>query len=111
MTSVALKARSIIQPIVEGQLRGFVKEHPTILDGVIWYKPKTNKEDVFVNSVAKRITNDLTSDETIGRLAASLLEITTGNDAEAEAVAVQSAAPGDGSGKCAGPVPGAREGE
>lgn len=108
MNSVALKER-IIRPIVEGQLRGMVKEHPTLLDGVLWFKPKTNKEDVFVNSAAKRIINDLACDENIARLRSALLESPSGGADDAEVVATNLQPPGTDLESALGPS--LREGE
>jgi hypothetical protein len=65
----------VIRPIVEGQLRGFLKEHPEILNCVDWYKPRKDKTDTFVGSIAKRIVRDLTCDNSLARLRAALLEI------------------------------------
>lgn len=67
----------IIRPIVEGQIRGFLKEHPVIVEAVDWYKPRTDKAQTFVNSLAKRIVRDLTCGTTAARLAAALLELVT----------------------------------
>lgn len=64
----------IIRPIVEGQIRGFVKEHPSVLDGVDWYKPRLDKKTSFVNSLAKRIVRDLCCEQTMARLTVALLE-------------------------------------
>lgn len=60
----------IIRPIVEGQIRGFIKEHPSILKGVDWYKPRTDKEKTLINSMAKRIVRDLVCGMTSARLEA-----------------------------------------
>lgn len=65
----------IIRPIVEGQIRGFLKEHPVILDAVDWYKPRKSKEQTFINSLAKRIVRDLVCPHTRARLEAALLEV------------------------------------
>lgn len=67
----------VIRPIVEGQILGFLKEHPTIVDAVDWYKPREDRGVTFINSLAKRIVRDLTCDMTTARLAAALLEIAT----------------------------------
>lgn len=65
----------IIRPIVEGQIRGFLKEHPSIVAAVDWYKPrKHDKATTFVNSLSKRIVRDLTCGSSAARLAAALLE-------------------------------------
>lgn len=63
----------IIRPIVMGQLIGFIKEHPSLLDCVNWFRPNLNKEEVFANSAGKRIILDLISDQTVARLREALL--------------------------------------
>jgi hypothetical protein len=68
----------VIQPIVEGQIRGFIKEHPSILDGVDWYKRRPNKAVTLTNSLAKRIVRDLLCPTTRARLVTALLEGSTG---------------------------------
>lgn len=64
----------VIRPIVEGQIKGFLKEHPSIVEAVDWYKPRSNKSITFTNSLSKRIVRDLTCSKTRARLAAALLE-------------------------------------
>ena len=64
----------VIRPIVEGQIKGFIKEHPTVLVGVDWYKPRADKAATFTNSLAKRIVRDLTCPSVKARLAAAMLE-------------------------------------
>lgn len=64
----------IVRPIVEGQIRGFLKEHPVVVAAVDWYKPRKSKEDTFVNSLAKRIVRDLVCPMNRARLAAALVE-------------------------------------
>ena len=66
----------IVKPIVEGQIRGFLKEHPSVLDGVDWYKPrKGDKATTFTNSLSKRIVRDLTCGMTAARLTKALMEL------------------------------------
>lgn len=62
----------IIRPIVEGQIRGFLKEHPGIAEAVDWYKPRDDKATTFVNSLSKRIVRDLTCGTTTARLTEAL---------------------------------------
>lgn len=64
----------IIRPIVEGQICGFLKEHPPIVEAVDWYKPRADKTTTFVNSLSKRIVRDLTCATSRARLKAALLE-------------------------------------
>ena len=68
----------IIRPIVEGQIRGFLKEHPPIVEAVDWFKPSKDKTMTFINSLAKRIVRDLTCASTSARLAAALSGTATG---------------------------------
>lgn len=63
----------IIRPIVEGQIRGFLKEHPPIVAAVDWYKPRQDRAVTFTNSLSKRIVRDLTCRLTAARMAAALL--------------------------------------
>lgn len=65
---------AIIRPRIEGQLRGFIHEHPGILDCVLWFKPNQDKGEVLINSLSKRIINDLTSEDAVQALKAALLE-------------------------------------
>jgi hypothetical protein len=64
----------VIRPIVEGQIRGFLKEHPRVLEGVDWYKPRQDKATTFTNSLSKRIVRDLTCGTSAARLAKALME-------------------------------------
>lgn len=68
----------VIRPIVEGQIRGFLKEHPKIAEAVDWYKPRADKATTFTNSLSKRIVLDLLCSNTAGRLRAALLASPTG---------------------------------
>jgi len=63
----------IIRPIVEGQIRGFLKEHPGLVEAVDWYKPRTDKTTTFVNSLAKRIVRDLCCPHSRQRVKAALI--------------------------------------
>ena len=72
----------IIRPIVEGQIRGFIKEHPSILDGVDWYKPRHDKATTLIGSLSKRIIRDLACPVVRARLAAALLEPPTGESSD-----------------------------
>lgn len=69
----------IIRPIVEGQIRGFLKEHPSVVEAVDWYKPRkgADRATTFTNSLAKRIVLDLTCGTTTARLAEALLASST----------------------------------
>lgn len=65
----------IIRPIVEGQIRGFLKEHPEVLERVNWFKPRLHDPaTTFTNSLAKRIVRDLVCHVTRARLQAVFLE-------------------------------------
>lgn len=70
------KLARIIRPIVEGQIRGFCKEHPGVLNAVDWYKGKKgDKTTTFVNSISKRIVRDLLCKETVDRIEDAFFEI------------------------------------
>ena len=86
------KLERIVRPIVEGQIRGFLKEHPEIIESVTWFKPRAHdKATTFTNSLAKRIVRDLVCDATRARLENVFLKLVTektngdalGTDAEA----------------------------
>lgn len=62
----------VIRPIVEGQIRGFLKEHPNLVDAVDWYKPRDDKATTFINSLSKRIIRDLLCSIVRARMAAAL---------------------------------------
>lgn len=64
----------VIRPIVEGQIRGFLHEHPAVVNAVDWYKQRTDKVTTFTNSLSKRITRDLVCPETRARIEAALFE-------------------------------------
>ncbi len=64
----------IIRPIVEGQIRGFLKEHPAIVEAVDWYKPRKDKAVTFNNSLSKRIVRDLLCPTVRARLVAAIVE-------------------------------------
>lgn len=92
----------VIRPIVEGQIKGFIKEHPSILQGVDWYKPRqADRATTLINSLAKRIVLDLTCSATTARLRQALLE--QGPDG-AEDVAVELVNCGNGSADGRSPV-------
>ena len=69
----------VIRPIVEGQIRGFLKEHPNLIKAVDWYKPRRDKETTFTNSLAKRIVRDLVCPTVRARLAKALSGTATGS--------------------------------
>lgn len=74
MSAIPDPLEKIIRPIVEGQIRGFLKEHPAVLDSVDWYKKRIDKSTTFTNSLAKRITRDLLCDETRTRIEDAFME-------------------------------------
>lgn len=66
----------VIRPIVEGQVRGFAKEHPGVLNGVTWYKGKKHGVlATFVNSLSKRVVRDLVCEENRQRIEDAYFEI------------------------------------
>lgn len=74
MTTVADPLEKVIRPIVEGQIRGFLYEHPSVVNAVDWYKKRTDKVTTFTNSLSKRIVRDLLCDETRNRIEDALAE-------------------------------------
>jgi hypothetical protein len=68
----------IIRPIVEGQIRSFLNDHPHVVESVTWYKPRADKKTTMVNSLAKRIVRDLLCPETRVRLISAVLEPSAG---------------------------------
>lgn len=96
----------IIRPIVEGQIRGFLKEHPSILKAVDWFKPGRDKSVIFVNSLSKRIVRDLVCPRTRARLTKALLAFST-ETPSLSAVEFDAAAEADqhGTVTCADPLP------
>jgi hypothetical protein len=91
INEVSVALERVIRPIVEGQIRGFLKEHPSVVGAVNWYKPRADKARTFTNSLSKRIVRDLTCEKTAARLESVLLELVT--DEPADAVVEVSAAP------------------
>lgn len=59
---------AVLRPIIEGQLRSFINDHPEVVGAVDWHKPTKDKSVSFVNSAAKRIMRDLLCSETRMRL-------------------------------------------
>lgn len=84
----------IIRPIVEGQIRSFCHDHPSILKGVDWYSPRNDKMETLVNSLSKRITRDLLCGNTTARIALALLAPTNGSVDKVADVAVPTASAG-----------------
>jgi hypothetical protein len=64
----------VIRPIVEGQIRGFLHEHPAVVNAVDWYRKRTDKVTTFTNSLSKRIVLDLLCEETRARIEDALFE-------------------------------------
>ena len=82
MTQQATGLEGVIRPIVEGQIRSFVNDHPEVAGAIDWYKPRKDKAQTFINSLSKRIIRDLLCKETRVRLIAALLERPTGAPCE-----------------------------
>jgi hypothetical protein len=83
----------IIRPIVEGQIRGFINEHPSILVSVDWYKPRHDRATTLTNSLSKRIIRDLVCPTVRARMMAALLESATGEASAGVAGTVTGASP------------------
>lgn len=67
----------VIRPVVEGQIRSFINDHPEVVGAVNWYKPRPDKAQTLVNSLAKRIVRDLLCSDNRVRLVQALLEQAT----------------------------------
>ena len=80
------KLAAIIRPIVEGQIRGFLKEHTVLVEAVDWFKPRQDRATTLVNSLAKRINRDLLCPHTRARMEAVFLEGSLGTPAKASSV-------------------------
>jgi hypothetical protein len=66
----------IIRPIVEGQIRSFLHDHPEVLIGVKRNVHVGKDQASWVmNSLSKRITRDLTCGTTTARLVAAALSL------------------------------------
>ncbi len=85
----------IVRRIVEGQIRGFLKEHPSIVAAVDWYQPRTDNAETFTNSLAKRIVRDLVCSHSKGRIRAALLtrDLETPSNLTVEVAPAADAAP------------------
>lgn len=67
---------TIIRPIVEGQIRSFINDHPEVAEAVNWYKPRLDKAETLVGSLSKRICRDLLCASNRARLEAALVDDT-----------------------------------
>ena len=68
----------IIRPIVEGQIRSFLHDHPEVAEA--WtgrLSPGKTKVMAVKDSLAKRVVRDLLCDDTVARLRAALVEPAT----------------------------------
>lgn len=72
----------VIRPIVEGQIRSFTYDHPEVVDAVNWFKPRKDKRETFVNSLAKRVVRDLLCPMSRARLEAALVELAAASAVE-----------------------------
>lgn len=86
MTIPEDKLLKIIAPIVEGQIRSFINDHPSVAEGVNWKFSHKNKADALISSLAKRITRDLCCDQNRARLKAVLLELGADNASDLESL-------------------------
>lgn len=77
-------ADRVIRPIVEGQIRSFLNDHPEIASGCTRHVYQSKTAEAWItDSLSKRITRDLTCGSTTARLAKALLEGITGARSEA----------------------------
>lgn len=65
------KLKLILKKRIEGQIKTFIKAHPDILLGVPWRHSGT-KDEALVNSLTKRILNDLVCDQSVIQIRSSL---------------------------------------
>lgn len=72
----------VIRPIVEGQLRSFLNDHPDVANAKAGsYRGKARVVRDWSGSIAKRIMQDLLCAETRVRLEAALLQWRSGRAA------------------------------
>jgi hypothetical protein len=70
---------AVIKPIVEGQIRSYLNDHPEIAEAYAGKRrPGLSKREALVNSIAKRISNDLLCAHTHARIKQAVLESGTG---------------------------------
>ena len=75
----------IVRPIVEGQIRSFLHDHPVIAEAVDWRFSQSDKVEALVASIGKRINRDLLSDHTRQRIEAVIASCRDdGKDVEAQ---------------------------
>ena len=69
------RVEKIVRPIVQGQIRSFLNDHPEITGGCTRHVAVGKAApDWIVDSLAKRIVRDLACGNTVARLEAALLE-------------------------------------
>lgn len=74
----------VIRPIVEGQIRSFLHDHPEVLEGWSGKHSQKTRLEAVKDSLAKRVVRDLLCSETRVRLRAAALAATTGAEAEGD---------------------------
>lgn len=95
----------VIAPIVEGQIRSFLHDHPEIAAAHAGKRrPGRTQTDALVDSIAKRIVRDLLCADTRVRLVAAALEPSTGAAAKHGGAEVGDAPPRAGLELHAGPA-------
>lgn len=93
----------VIRPIVEGQIRSFLHDHPEVADG--WTGKRSDgrtKATAVMNSLAKRIARDLLCPDTRVRMMAALVALRSAAPS-AGCVAAHHCATGAGGGTASAP--------
>ena len=71
----------VIRPIVEGQIRSFLNDHPEVIGPVTWHRAhRKSKKEALTGSLAKRIVRDLICDKNQMRIRRAV--VTGGDDHE-----------------------------
>ena len=66
---------NVIKPIVEGQIRSYLSDHPEIAEAYSAKRPEwKSKTQALTDSLAKRIVRDLLCAETRVRLVGAILQ-------------------------------------
>lgn len=68
----------VLRPIVEGQIRSFLNDHPETVNAVTWYRKRADRKQTLINSMAKRILRDCLCSENRARIVSAALELSAG---------------------------------
>ena len=64
----------IVRRCVEGQIRSFLNDHPSIAEAVDWRFSHKTKADALISSLGKRVIRELTCADTRSRIQAALAQ-------------------------------------